>query len=89
MADPNAPVVIASCRHELEAGMLVNELRQHGVYARSVGESVSGLRAEAPGEISILVAAAEETVARQIIAQLKNASNDLDWSQVDVGNPIE
>lgn len=86
MDKSNAPAVLARFAHELEAEMLVNQLRDHGIEAQAVGATVSGFRAEAPGEVEVLVRAEQWEEAKQLLAS--EAFAEVDWSKVDVGDVV-
>jgi hypothetical protein len=51
------------------------------------GTYTAGFRAEAPGQVQILVAAEDEAKAREVIRLGEENKEDIDWSQVDVGEP--
>ena len=86
----NSPKVLASFAHEMEAGAVVNELISRGIHAQTSGEMVAGFRAEVPGDVKILVPEEQLERARIDLAQLQStALTDIDWSHVDVGEPME
>ena len=87
MSENSAPAVLASFPHELEASLLVNELQNRDINARMSGEMVSGFRAEAPGDVAVLVPIQDMQRAREILHELRNESSDIDWSKIDVGEP--
>lgn len=49
------PVTLTTAANESEAAMIVAALGEAGIEAHAVGGLTSGLRAEAPGEVQILV----------------------------------
>lgn len=55
----NTPVTLVSVPDELEAAMIVSALAAHGIDASTTGSFTAGFRAEAPGEVQILVRASE------------------------------
>ena len=56
MSDPSTdPVTLTTAANESEAAMIVAALDEAGIEAHAVGGLTSGLRAEAPGEVQILV----------------------------------
>ena len=67
--DPKGPVTVASANDEIEAGVLVSVLEAAGIEARMVGEFTSGLRAEAPGAVAILVRRENAERARSVLAE--------------------
>ncbi len=53
--DPNRPVVLTTVPSEMRAAIIVAALSERGIEAQTVGELTSGFRAEAPGDVKILV----------------------------------
>ncbi|MEZ6137446.1 MAG: DUF2007 domain-containing protein [Pirellulaceae bacterium] len=86
MSDPRSPQIVASFAHEMPAGILANELQSHGIEARVVGATLAGLAAEAPAEVSVVVPAEQFAAAQVIVREFEGG--DVDWSQVDVGEPL-
>jgi len=72
---------------EFEATLVVTRLAEQGIQAEAVGGYTAGFRAEAPGDIKILVRAGNMEKAQQILNDLREPSADVDWTQVDVGEP--
>ena len=89
MPDESAPEKIALYSHELEAGDLVNQLREAGIPAEMRGWSVSGFRAESPGQIEVVVSGKHAEQARQLMVELRADAQQIDWSQIDTGDPTE
>ena len=85
--DPNNPEVLKSFADELAAAALVAELEAHGIEASTTGGFTAGFRAEAPGEVHVIVRHMDMKKAQQILARLQQPHDDIDWSQVDVGEP--
>jgi hypothetical protein len=85
--DPNELKVVASVPNEMEAGAIVNALEQKGIQAIATGEYTSGFRAEAPGEVKILVKSNEYEQAKQTLENSLEDNDQIDWSNVDVGEP--
>ena len=67
------------------AAMIVEALESDGVEARAVGGLTAGLRAEAPGEVRIMVRHGDVERGRALLAEYRQGLADIDWSQVDVG----
>ena len=84
--DPNNPEILTSVTSDIEAGAIVAALASQGIEASTTGSFTAGFRAEAPGDIHVIVRQQDLVRALQIFNHLKEA-NDLDWSQVDVGDP--
>jgi len=82
MPDATAdPVLLTLARNEMEAGMLVNRLAEHDITAHMVGELTAGLRAEAPGDVQILVQRDDVESARAVLAEWRSESIEYDWPE--------
>ena len=57
--DPNRPVVLTTAPSEPQAALIVAALDERGVKAQTIGELTSGFRAEAPGDVRIVVRQAD------------------------------
>ena len=77
--------VLASVVTELESAMIIEALRDEGIDATAEGALTSALRAEAPGEVNIIVRHADVERARDFLAKYRHSLADIDWSQVDLG----
>ena len=75
--DPNRPVVLTSVPSEAQAVMIVAALDERGIEARIQGELTSGFRAEAPGQVQVIVRQADLDRARAIIEAI-DAESSLD-----------
>lgn len=60
-------VVLKAVANEIEAALIVNVLGDYGIAATATGGFVSGFKAEAPGDIRVLVKQSELQVARQAL----------------------
>jgi hypothetical protein len=69
-ADPNSPVVLVRVGSELEASLIVGRLRDEGIPAEMTGMLTAGFRAEAPGDVRVLVRAQDLERAGQVLADL-------------------
>jgi hypothetical protein len=69
--DENA--VLVSLPTEAEAAMLVQLLESRGIMAKTVGGLTSGFRAEAPGQVKILVHNEDLSKAREILSERRKA----------------
>lgn len=87
--DPHSPTVVASVPSDVEAGTLVSVLDSHGIEARATGGFTAGFRAEAPGTVQVIVRREDEPQARAVLAEIQQQKAQIDWSQVDVGDPEE
>ena len=86
-SDPNNPEVVTSVQNEIEASGIVASLADHGIQATTTGGFTAGFRAEAPGEVQIVVKSEDLARAKQLLAEIEQQRSDVDWSQVDVGEP--
>jgi hypothetical protein len=60
--------VVARVANEMEASLIVQCLTNQGITARAVGGFTSGFRAEAPGDVSVLVMSGDLERAKKIVA---------------------
>ncbi len=88
-ADPNNPEVLTSVRTDVEAAVIVSALAACGIQASTTGSYTAGFRAEAPGYVNVIVKCEDLDRARQALAEIEQDQTDVDWSQVDVGEPDE
>ncbi len=87
--DPNNPEVLTSVRTDVEAAAIVGALAALGIEASTTGGYTAGFRAEAPGCVNIIVKYVDLRRARIALAEIEQDQPDVDWSQVDVGEPEE
>ncbi len=85
--DPHNPEVLTRVRTEVEAAALVTALAARGIEAFTTGSYTAGFRAEAPGEVQVLVRREDLARAQQTLAEIEQDQTEIDWSQVDVGEP--
>ena len=85
--DPNSPTTVKSVPSEIEGAAIVAALAEHEIKASTTGDFTSGFRAEAPGWVSVVVKHRDVERAKQILSQLE--SKPVDWSKVDVGEPVD
>jgi hypothetical protein len=78
---------VTSVRTEYEAGIIVGGLEAHGIPAVMSGVYTANFRAEAPGWVEVLVADKDLAAATAILEDVRAEQNEVDWSQVDVGEP--
>ena len=88
-SSPELIVAVTSAPNELEAGVIVSALEDAGIKATMSGVYTAGFRAEAPGQVQILVAQKDLARAQEIIREGQDDQEEVDWSQVDVGQPEE
>ena len=88
-ADPNNPEVLTRVRSDIEAAAIVAALTARGIKASTTGSYTAGFRAEAPGDVHVVVRHEDLSGAKQMLAEIEQDQIDVDWSQVDVGEPEE
>lgn len=84
-SDDVVPVTTAA--DEMEAGVIVAALEEHGIKATMTGAATADFRVGVPGEVQILVAQADFERAQEVLEEVDEEQQDVDWSQVDVGQP--
>jgi nitrogen regulatory protein PII-like uncharacterized protein len=71
--DPNRPTVLLTVANEMEAAVIVNALAEHGVDAFATGGYTSGFKAEAPGDVQVVVKNADMERAQQALTQIRRS----------------
>ena len=85
--DTDDPVLLTSAPNEMGAGIIVGALEEEGIKAAMSGVYTAGFRAEAPGWVKVLVAERDLARAKAILADVRTNHDEIDWYQVDVGEP--
>lgn len=80
-------VLLTSTPTEMEASIIIAALGDAGIEASMTGNFTAGVLAEVLGWVQILVPDAELTRAQHVMNEVKQHRTDIDWSQVDVGQP--
>ncbi len=84
---PEHVVVAASAENEMEAGVIVAALEEAGIKATMAGAATADFRVGVPGEVQVLVAQEDLARAQEVVREGEDDEEDVDWSQVDVGEP--
>ena len=88
----NTPETLVSVPNDLEAAMIVSTLAAHGVDATTSGDFTAGFRAEAPGEVKVLVRRSDLTEARhaldRLVADSAAATSEDDSTQGSVAGNL-
>jgi len=71
--DPGRPVVLTSVPSEAHAAMIVAALEREGIKAHAQGSLTSGFRAEAPGNVQVLVRQADLGQAHALLKAIEPA----------------
>jgi hypothetical protein len=80
--------LLTSTPLEMDAGIIVSALEENGIKATLSGAATAGFRAEAPGWVQVLVAEEDLSRAQRVLEEVQRShSDEVDWSQVDVGQP--
>ncbi len=85
--EPNHPEVLTSVRNDLEAMPLLAALAELGIKATTTGSFAADFRAEAPGVVRIVVKQKDLARAKEALKKISEDNTEIDWSQVDVGEP--
>ena len=81
--DPNRPEALLSVPNEIEAAALVSALAEYGIEAFAAGGYTSGFKAEAPGNVTVLVKHVDMDRTQQALAEIRAEQGAIDWSKVD------
>jgi hypothetical protein len=82
----DTPVTIAHARTEFEASMIVSILTDAGIEAHAFDRFRQALPFQSSfSGIPVQVRAADETRAKEALAQRVEDSMDIDWDEVDLG----
>lgn len=79
-------VTLAFFPSEIEATMLADELKREGIQAEPAGLLTAGFRAEAPGRVKVLVHKNDLEQAKALLDDYIASRDQIDWSQVDLGD---
>lgn len=80
-------VTLAFFATEVEATMIADELKREGIQAEPAGLLTAGFRAEAPGRVKVLVHERDFEQAKALLDEYVHSREQIDWSQVDLGEP--
>ncbi len=81
--------VITSAHSVMEAAPIVAALERAGIKAMTGNAASATAIPEAMGEVEILVANHDAPRAHTLLELIEEHGVDVDWSQVDVGQPEE
>ena len=82
--DPKHPETLLTVSTEIEAAAIVTALAEYDVEALTVGGYTSGFKAEAPGNVAVVVKLADFDRAKQALTEIQAEGSEIDWSKVDV-----
>ena len=69
--DQLRPHVVAKVPTDFEAGAIVSALEAAGIKAMAVGGHTAGFRAEAPGDVAVVVPANQAEEAEAVLAEFR------------------
>lgn len=87
MSDDERLEALTSTPNESQAAMIVAALKDGGIEAVAEGGLTAGFRAESTGEVQVMVRERDLDAAHAALAEFKEVMSDIDWDQVDVGDP--
>ena len=76
----DALLVLVSVANEMQAALIVNTLEDHGIRATATGDFTSGFRAEAPGDVRVLVKRSDLSEAREVLQSVRELPDNADES---------
>jgi type III secretory pathway lipoprotein EscJ len=79
--------VLITTLREAEAQSIIAALATRGIEARMVGDLLTDFRVGVPGRVEVYVLSDDLARAQTALEEIRRESADLDWSQVDVGQP--
>jgi hypothetical protein len=87
--DPSELVDLTSVTSEFEGATIVEALRAQGIPANHYGGGLAGFRADVPGFVRVVVRRQDLGKAQLALRAIHADSIDIDWDEVDVGQPEE
>jgi hypothetical protein len=88
-ADPEGLVVLTEAKTGFEAETIAHSLEAQGVRATVADAMTTELFSGAIGSAKVMVRRADLKAARNALRSIKAESVDIDWSELDVGEPAE
>ena len=82
-------IVLTRVRYEWQSGLILASLEQQGVRATSSGGLTADFRTESPAWVKILVFEEDLPRAHEVLEEIRSGESEIDWSEVDVGEPVE
>ncbi len=86
-ADASSPRTLASFTNEVEAAVAVGALEDAGIHAMAVGGYTSGFRAEAPGEVRVVVALGDVARAQEVLRAMRLGREGAGGTQAGADEP--
>lgn len=85
--DTNNPILLTRFVSEIEAVAILAALAESGIQGTTTGTFTTGFRTEAPGDVSVFVRHGDLPKALEVLSAIEANTNEIDWSNVDVGEP--
>lgn len=89
MSEADDLCCITSAHSVMDAAPIIAALERAGIKAMTGNTASATVLPEAMGEVEILVANHDAPRARTLLDLIEEHGADVDWSQVDVGDPEE
>lgn len=89
MSESDDLCCVTSAHSVMEAAPIVAALERAGIRAMTGNSESATMIPEAMGEVEILVANHDAPRALTLIQLIEEHGTEVDWSQVDVGEPEE
>lgn len=87
--DPRRTVALVTVPRAFEAEAIAQALRERGINARAVGTTMGAVLSNQIAPARVMVLADEAEHARSVLEQIQSEASRIDWSQVEVGEPVE
>ncbi len=81
-------VTLVRMNDEMSASIIVSALTESGIAAMMTGGAVAGFRAEAPGYVNVVISEKDLATALKILNSME-FEDEIDWSRIDVGQPLD
>jgi hypothetical protein len=86
--DPADDVVpLTSAADDMGASLIVGALDEFGIKSAITGSAIADYRIGLPTRVQVLVKRADLERAKAALQSIAAEQQDVDWSQVDVGQP--
>jgi putative signal transducing protein len=79
--------VLARFPNEVDAGVIANVLKAEGIMASLTDVNTAFFLIGAPVLVSVMVRREDVDRARRILDTMRSGESDIDWENVDVGEP--
>ena len=78
---------LARFPNEAEAMVIVNVLEEEGITTTLTDVNTASFLVGAPGMVSVMIRREDADRARQFLDEMRRAESDINWDNVDVGEP--